>query len=348
MWAIGADVHMKTTTSFAFDDEAKPVTDFNRMFKSVRSNREGFILVRMYLENIDYQILMENSSKTHDVQWTWEELGMNYIVAPSNELKKITQSDSKTDKHDAKELATYLVARFAGAKQFHVCYMCSKEDMMNRQLCRTAKVYMVEIGKCKRRIRSHALVYGIPLPKSITSTEAREYMGGFDDPILESLVGMMEDLEKRRDQLLNTIKTRFQGNPIYEKILSIPYFGEITAAYLACFICDIERFDGPKQFVASLGLAPRVRNSSETVSHCGITKKGDPHARWLLIQATIGHVRNVKDSPVTLFFNKKNGGSIELRKEQDEDRLMDRSAIVAASAKMARIIYTLVVKDRTW
>ena len=141
---------------------------------------------------------------------------------------------------------------------------------MNRQLCRTAKVYMVEIGKCKRRIRSHALVYGIPLPKSITSTEAREYMGGFDDPILESLVGMMEDLEKRRDQLLNTIKTRFQGNPIYEKILSIPYFGEITAAYLACFICDIERFDGPKQFVASLGLAPRVRNSSETVSHCEI------------------------------------------------------------------------------
>ena len=112
MWAIGADVHMKTTTFFAFDDEAKPVTDFNRMFKSVRSNREGFILVRMYLENIDYQILMENSSKTHDVQWTWEELGMNYIVAPSNELKKITQSDSKTDKHDAKELATYLVARF--------------------------------------------------------------------------------------------------------------------------------------------------------------------------------------------------------------------------------------------
>lgn len=51
---------------------------------------------------------------------------------------------------------------------------------------------------------------------------------------------------------------------------------------------------------------------------------------------------------MTLFFNKKNGGSIELRKEQDEDRLMDRSAIVAASAKMARIIYTLVVKDRTW
>ena len=62
MWAIGADVHMKTTTFFAFDDEAKPVTDFNRMFKSVRSNREGFLLVRMYLENIDYQILMENSS----------------------------------------------------------------------------------------------------------------------------------------------------------------------------------------------------------------------------------------------------------------------------------------------
>jgi len=348
MWAIGADVHMKTTTFFAFDDEAKPVTDFNRMFKSVRSNREGFLLVRMYLENIDYQILMENSSKTHDVQWTWEELGMNYIIAPSHELRRITQSDSKTDKHDARELATYMVARFAGAKQFHVCYMCSKEDMMNRQLCRTAKVYMVEIGKCKRRIRSHALVYGIDLPKDVTTNRAKEFMKNMDDPIFDSIIGMMEDLENRRDEILETIRIRFQGNPIYEKILNIPYFGEITAAYLACFICDISRFDGSKQFVASLGLAPRVRNSAETVSHCGITNKGDPHARWLLIQATIGHVRNVKDSPVTLFFNKKNGGSIEMRKELDEDKLMDRSAIVAASAKMARIIYTLVVKDRVW
>ena len=81
MWAIGADVHMKTTTFFAFDDEAKPVTDFNRMFKSVRSNREGFILVRMYLENIDYQILLENSSKTYDVQWTRVATGLDYIEA---------------------------------------------------------------------------------------------------------------------------------------------------------------------------------------------------------------------------------------------------------------------------
>ena len=40
--------------------------------------------------------------------------------------------------------------------------------------------------------------------------------------------------------------------------------------------------------------------------------------------------------------------AVKLRKELDENRLMDRSAIVAASAKMARIIYTLVVKDRTW
>ena len=348
MWAIGADVHMKTTTFFAFDEEGRPVTDFNRMFKSVRSNKEGFLYVRMYLDKIDYQILVENSSKTHDVQWTWEELGMNYIVAPSHELKKITQSDQKTDKRDAEELATYMLARFAGAKQFHVCYMCSKEDMMNRQLCRTAKVYMVEIGKCKRRIRSHALVYGIDLPEGVTSKKAKEALRNMDDPVFISIIGAMEDCEARRDELLDTIKLRFEGNPIYEKILGIPYFGEITAAYLACFICDIRRFKGQKQFVSSLGLAPRVRDSGEKVSHCGITKKGDPHARWLLIQATIGHVRNVKDSPVTLFFNKKNGGSIKLRKELDENRLMDRSAIVAASAKMARIIYTLVVKDRTW
>ena len=348
MWAIGGDVHAKTTTFYALDDDGNPVDDFNRRFVRVRSDREGFSCVCRHLAGVDYQILVENSTKTHDVVWMMEGLCMNVIVAHTPDLKKIAKSNSKTDKNDAKDLAMYLLARFAGAEQFGTSYMCSKEDMMDRQLCRMAKQEMIEMGKTKKRIRSHALMYGIGLPKSITTMRSKDYLASFDDPVFDDLVESLNDSEKRKKRLEKKIETRFKGNPTYERMMEIPYFGTITAAYLTSYISDIGRFRDSKAFVASLGLVPRVRNSSEKISRCGITKTGDPHARWLLIQATIGHVRNCNDSPVTRFFNRKNGGSLEERRENGEDVILNRSAIVVAAAKMARTIYTLEVKDRHW
>lgn len=176
MWAIGADVHKKSTTFYALDDDGQPVRDFNKKFSSVRSNLEGYLGVREYLGDREYRILMENSTKTHDVIWTMEKLGMDAIVAHSPDLKKITKSDKKTDKNDAKDLAMYLLARMSGAEQFNLSYMCSKEDMMARQLCRAAKLEMVERGNIKRRIRSHALLYGINVDRIDPVTDRGQEM----------------------------------------------------------------------------------------------------------------------------------------------------------------------------
>ena len=65
-------------------------------------------------------------------------------------------------------------------------------------------------------------------------------------------------------------------------------------------------------------------------------------------QAANGHVRGCEGSPVTRFFNRKNSGSLSERGAAELTPVMNRQAIVAAAAKMATIIYTLVVKDRDW
>ena len=349
MWAIGADVHKRSTTFYALDDDGEPVDGFNRLFRSVRSNEEGYLEVRRYLDGKEYSILMENSTKTHDVVWTMEGLGIEVLVAHSPDLKKIAKSDKKTDENDARDLAMYLLARLSGADQFNLSYMCSKEDMMARQLCRAAKQEMVDRGKIKRRMRSHALLYGIDIDRlDPTTASGRKRLLELDDPVLDNLVRSMEDNLSRQKALEERLASMFSGNRTFEKIDAIPFFGLITSAYLTSYIGDISRFKDSKAFVASLGLAPRERNSGEKTSHCGITKKGDPHARWLLIQAAIGHVRGCEGSPVTRFFNRKNGGSLSERGEAELTPVMNRQAIVAAAAKMATIIYTLVVKDRDW
>ena len=53
MWAIGADVHKRSTTFYAIDDDGNPVDEFNRLFRSIRSNTEGYLEVRRYLDGKD-------------------------------------------------------------------------------------------------------------------------------------------------------------------------------------------------------------------------------------------------------------------------------------------------------
>ena len=195
MWAIGGDIHAKTTTFYALDDEGQPVDDFNRRFVKVKSNREGFSCVCRHLAGVDYQILVENSTKTHDVVWVMEELCMNVIVAHTPDLKKIAQSNSKTDRNDAKELAMYLLARFAGSKQFGISYMCSKEDMMDRQLCRMAKLEMMEMGYCTRynlmfSLKEKAIISPIVQTLSVTP---RAIAGvTFSFPLLRLIWGLQK------------------------------------------------------------------------------------------------------------------------------------------------------------
>jgi len=349
MIAIGADVHKKKTTFHALDESGESMKEFNRLFRSVPSDRAGIEKIEEYLRGREYQILMENSTKTHDVYWIMESLGMDVIVAHSTDLARITKSDKKNDDNDAKELAVYMRVRHQNIDQFRVCYMCPGLWMKRRRLCRIAKQEMMNEGNLKRKIRSELLLFGIDIDAtSVTTQKARSKLKMLKDPVLDALVEAMEDCQKRRSSLEKTIADEFRNDRIYNKVMKIPYFGPVTSAYLSATIVDIDRYDSKKKLASSFGLVPRQRDSGETQAHCKITKTGDPHARWLLIQAVFSHVLNCPDSQLTKFFNKMNDGSIADRKAADTKPAVKRNALVAAARKMTGIVYAILKNDRSW
>ena len=80
--AIGIDVHKKTSTFFAYGEDGEPLEEFNKRFKRVASNHDGYTEVLVWLGNTDCDFLMENSTKTHDVYWILQGLGYkNLYVA---------------------------------------------------------------------------------------------------------------------------------------------------------------------------------------------------------------------------------------------------------------------------
>ena len=351
MYAIGADIDMVKAVLYALDYKGEPVKEFNKLFRRTRLTEDGLRDVREWLleSGQEYCILVENSTKTHHMAWMMESLGISFIVGHSTDLRQITKSDSKTDDIDAEKLASYMLARLHGANQFHVSYYCDKETMRRRTLCRMAKKTVTSKGACKRRIRMYAHMFGLTIPSGdLEQVYVRKSVRNLEDPELDMMLDELEQLIERSKMQKKRIETEFRGRPIYERIQEIPGFGPITSAYLDALICDIGRFPNAKAFQASLGVVPRVFQSGEKDRNGKITKKGEPHARWLLYQAVSAHVRDFPDSPVTRFFNRLNDGSIEERKARHEKVLMKRDAMIAASRKMAAIIYTLLSKDRHW
>ena len=92
MLAIGMDVHSSKTTAYAVpleesDLEMRVIAeDFNRSFKNFYSDRPGYAKVASFLEGIEHCILIENSTKSHEVFWMMTDLDLTVVVAHATDL----------------------------------------------------------------------------------------------------------------------------------------------------------------------------------------------------------------------------------------------------------------------
>lgn len=73
--------------------------------------------------------------------------------------------------------------------------------------------------------------------------------------------------------------------PLYHALQAMKGISTIVAATLVAEIGDFKRFPSASKLMSFLGLTPSERSSGPKVSRGAITKAGNPHVRWKLIQA---------------------------------------------------------------
>lgn len=313
--AMGLDLSKKSAVIFAVyagDREIKPaqqkfLDELNKEFRMIHPDLEEFIRLAQAVKGHEVHVLIENSTQTFDVYWMLTNLGLDVTVAQSQDLFRITKSVKKTDGNDSVELANYMRRRLAGEDEFAVCTMPSKEWMYRREMCRVVFGEKVHLADLKRRTRSHMLLHGIKLSKDypeIFSPYAVAELKAKKDPILLCYVAEAQSIKKRTDEEAKYIGMMFDGVRIYELIHSIPGFGQISAAYLASMIIDIDRFESCNKFTAYFGVVPRMYQSGDTNKNCHVTHRGDADAMRLLKQAAFVHVNKVEDSVVTQMYNR--------------------------------------------
>lgn len=150
---------------------------------------------------------------------------------------------------------------------------------------------------------------------------------------LHELVLEIEELDRRIDQVSQQLESLAEETPVVARLQTIPGIGPISSTALVGFVGDAARFRSGRQFACYLGLTPREHSSGSRRTLGGISKRGDPYLRKLLIQGAHAILIWAGHKPNPDRFRRWALSLVERRGR--------KKAVVAVANKMARMVWAV-------
>ena len=197
------------------------------------------------------------------------------------------------------------------------------------------------------QIRGLLAEYGIVLPLHLSQVrkalpqlieEENSLLSGMGRQLLVGLYEELCALERRIAAMEEQIHRVHHSNALCQKIAAVEGVGPVIATAVVAAIADGRAFQNGRQFAAWVGLVPRQHSSGEKQRLMGITKRGDPYLRMLLIHGA--------RSVVYRAASKQDRRSRWISEKQQ--RLGTTKTCVAVANKNARIIWALLARDEPY
>jgi transposase len=168
--------------------------------------------------------------------------------------------------------------------------------------------------------------------------DAENQLTGFGRELFRSLYEELAQLDEKTAGADSQIQTAFQNHPDCQRIAAVEGLGPLIATAVVAAISNGHAFENGRQFSAWLGLVPRQSSSGGKTTLLGITKRGDPFLRTLLIHGARSVVFRAKA--------KSDKRSLWIMDKQQ--RLGTTKACVALANKNARIIWALIAREQVY
>lgn len=197
------------------------------------------------------------------------------------------------------------------------------------------------------QIRGLLAEYGIVLPQHVGQLrsglpavleDAENQLTSLGRRLFRGLYEELAQLEEKIDVADRQIQLAFQGHEDCQRIGAVEGIGPLTATAIVAAISNGRAFANGRQFAAWLGLVPRQNSSGGKTRLMGISKRGDPYLRTLLIHGARSVVYRAK--------NKTDKRSLWVVDKQQ--RLGTTKACVAVANKNARIVWSLIARDQVY
>ena len=278
------------------------------------------------------RILVEASTESEWVARYLEGLGHEVVIADPNfaSMYATRSRKVKTDKRDARTLAeacrlgAYRPAHRTSDRQRHVRAQLAVREAMVRTRSRYISLISTLLRRDGLRVApGHSAGFLKRLERVELSDPLREEAA----PLVLLLRGLNEQIKAADERLAALSKE----DEVVARLCTAPGVGPVTAASFVSTLDKADRFAGPKQARAYLGLVPSERSSGERQQRGHISKAGPGRARYMLVEAAWTILR--RRSPTNSTLHDWASGIAARRGA--------RVAVVALARKLAGILYAM-------
>ena len=279
------------------------------------------------------------------------------LMAPSKTQRKPTEP-IKTDKRDAK-----LIAKLFRNGDITPVRIPPVLDEAVRDLCRARTDASDDLARSKQRLNSFLLRAGFRYSGKTNWTAAHmRYLRELSMPneahrlVLEEYIQAIDSCTERVARLedrLKTTLTDWEWKPVVESLMACKGFKEVAAMTIISELGDLRRFPNPRKLMAFLGLVPGEHTSGSKRRQGSITKCGNSHARWMMVECAQHYRRAPKVSKELT--RRQEGQSKEIKelswrmqnrlnkryKNLRARQVLDVKCIVATAREMAGFIWEI-------
>lgn len=278
---VGCDVHKRTAVFTVLLEDG---TLFATSTVTVtREALAGFAERQLSRED---RLAMEATTNTWAVAELLRPFVAEVVIGNPLRVRAIAEAKIKTDKVDSRVLAELLRADYLPP-----VWQPDRETQRLRRLTHRRSALVSDRTRLKNRLHSilhHCL---IPLPNfDLFSRKGRAWLkevplSAEEAMARDSDLRLLEQTEREIEQLEEKLVREAWQDEKVRLVMSIPGIDYTVAQTCLAAIGDVSRFPNAKKLSAYLGLNPSTRQSAGHCYHGPITKQGNAHARWLLVQA---------------------------------------------------------------
>ena len=218
-------------------------------------------------------------------------LKVNCVVMSPSKTERKANERIKTDRRDASSVAK----RFRNGDIVEVRIPPALDEAV-RDVCRARTDATDDLSRAKQRLNAFLLRNGIRYSgKSRWTPGHLRYLRELVLPeeaqkiVLEEYIQAIDAAIERQERLAGKMKELLLGwewKPVVEALMACRGFQEVAAMTLVSELGDLRRFAHPRQLMAFLGLVPDEHSSGGKRRQGAITKCGNSHARWMLVECS--------------------------------------------------------------
>jgi len=281
MRSIGLDVHQ------GFCEVAIREAGKTRSAGRVATGRDTLELFAESLAPAD-EVVLEATGPAMEIARIIRPHVARVVVANAQEVRAISHARVKSDRFDARTLAELLSAGMLesvwvpDAETSGLRRRVARRAALVRQRTRAKNEIHATLARCLLGRCPFSDLFG----KKGRAWLAAQELDGEEAETVAGCLRQIDFLDGEIAAIDQRLSGWASGSEEARRLMSIPGVGAGVAVTLMAAIGDISRFASPRQLVAYLGLDPKVRQSGdEPARHGRISKRGNAHARSVLVEA---------------------------------------------------------------